>query len=358
MMLDQLATPALLLDVDRMDANIRAMQARADTLGVRLRPHAKTHKSAMVAKRQVAAGARGLTVATLPEAEYFAAEGFSDLLWAFPFPPSRLPAAQALADRITLRVTVDDLATVETLARPGFPWRVWLKVDCGYHRAGVDPESARAITLARRVADSTALQLEGIVTHSGHSYKARSHAERLAIAETERAVAVAFCARLADVGLPVEASVGSTPAMTAARNLTGVAEMRPGNYVFFDGMQVVIGSCRPAEVAVTVLATVVSAPAGLDHVVIDAGALALSKDTGVTDPAHFGAVLTDTGEPIPDAIVRSVSQEHGLVTARLPVGTRVRVVPNHSCLTVACFDEYVVLLKNEPVDRWPIDRHR
>ncbi|MEX1050167.1 MAG: alanine racemase, partial [Gemmatimonadales bacterium] len=172
---ERLVTPALLLDMDRMETNIRAMQTRADTLGVRLRPHAKTHKSAMVAQRQAAAGARGLTVATLPEAEYFAAHGFTDILWAFPFPPSRLSAARALADRITLRVTVDDPATVDTLARTGFPWRVWLKVDCGYHRAGVDPQSDTAITLARHVADR--LTLEGIVTHSGHSYEARTRTE-------------------------------------------------------------------------------------------------------------------------------------------------------------------------------------
>ncbi|MEX0690499.1 MAG: alanine racemase [Gemmatimonadales bacterium] len=353
---ERLVTPALLLDMDRMETNIRAMQTRADTLGVRLRPHAKTHKSAMVAQRQAAAGARGLTVATLPEAEYFAAHGFTDILWAFPFPPSRLSAARALADRITLRVTVDDPATVDTLARTGFPWRVWLKVDCGYHRAGVDPQSDTAITLARHVADR--LTLEGIVTHSGHSYEARTRTEREAIAESERDVAAQFRERLAGLGLDVEASVGSTPAMTAARSLAGVQEMRPGNYVFFDGMQTVIGSCEPEDIAVTVLATVVSAPAGLGHVVIDAGALALSKDLGTTAPPHYGTVLSESGGRLPGAVVTSVSQEHGLVSARLPVGTPVRVVPNHSCLTVACFDEYVVLVNDEPVDRWPIDRHR
>lgn len=358
MTLDHLGTPALLLDVARLDRNLAAMQARADRLGVRLRPHAKTHKSAAVARRQVAAGARGLTVATLAEARYFADAGFDDLTWAFPFPLSLLDDARRLAERITLRVTLDHIETARRLGDTGMPWRVWLKVDCGYHRAGIDPASEDALTLARFVGDHATMRLEGLITHSGHAYHARTVAERRTIAEAERRAAAGFRERLAADGFPVEASVGSTPMMTAVEDLHGVQEARPGNYAFFDAMQVVIGSCADDDIAVSVLATVISAPAGLDHVVIDAGALALSKDTGCTDPPHFGHVMREDGTPIRGAVVRSVSQEHGLVTADLPVGMRVRVVPNHSCLTAACFDEYVVLDGHSITDRWEIGRTR
>jgi len=358
MTLDTLATPALLLDAERLERNLGAMQDRARRLQVRLRPHAKTHKSAAVARRQLDGGAAGLTVATLAEAEYFAAHGCADLTWALPFPVSRLDAARALAERITLRVTLDSPETAQALETSGFPWRVWLKVDCGYHRAGVDPRTTAAHDLARQLADSGTLQFEGLLTHSGHAYHARTPEARRDIAEQEREAVATFRARLADDGIAVEASVGSTPAMTAVDNLSGVQEMRPGNYVFYDAMQVTIGSCTRDDVAVSVLATVVSAPAGLDHVVIDAGALALSKDTGCTDPPHFGVVSREDGTAVPGAIVRGISQEHGVVTAKLPVGTRVRVTPNHSCLTAACFDEYIVTRRGVVIDRWEIGRRR
>jgi D-serine deaminase-like pyridoxal phosphate-dependent protein len=141
-------------------------------------------------------------------------------------------------------------------------------------------------------------------------------------------------------------------------SLAGVTEARPGNYAFYDGMQVALGTCRPEDVAVSVLATVVSAPPVQPHVVIDAGALALSKDTGGTSPAHYGTVITPEGEPLPGTVVTGVSQEHAVVSARLPVGSRVRVIPNHSCLTVACHDEYAVVEGDRVVDRWKIWRGR
>lgn len=365
----ELPTPALLLDLDVLEANLVRMQRRCDALGVALRPHAKTHKSAEVARRQREHGARGLTVSTLSEARYFADAGFDDLTWAFPAVLSRLGEARELAERATLRLTVDTPEAVAALDESGFPFHVFLEVDSGQHRSGVDPAAERAVELARRLADHPRLVFAGLLTHSGHAYGATSPAEAAAFAEAERRVMVDLAGRLRDAGVPVPVvSVGSTPAMSHAADLSGVDEARPGNYAFFDGTQAAIGSCSPADAAVTILASVVSAQPGAEHSVIDAGALALSKDPGPTHlpggfPWAMGAVFEDlaayrAGRPSPRLRVTGLSQEHGVVSGPLPVGTRLRVLPNHSCLAVPNFDSYWVTRGEEVVDRWPIHRGR
>ncbi|MGE0354516.1 MAG: alanine racemase [Gemmatimonadales bacterium] len=348
-----LPTPALLLDLDRLESNIAMMQQRCDRLGVALRPHQKTHKCVEIGRMQHARGARGITVATLAEARTFADHGFDDITWAFPLIPSRLSEVRQIADRVRLRLTVDGEAAVDQLERDGVAIDVWLKIDCGYHRAGMDPAAPGTLQLARRLAGSSRLRFNGLLTHSGHAYHARTRAGRAAIAEEERRAVADLRRRLADEGMTVDASVGSTPAMTAVESLDGVTEARPGNYVFFDETQVALGSCLPGDVAVSVLASVVSAPAGQSHSVIDAGALALSKDTGAAEPVHYGKVDGRSG-----VVVGSVSQEHGVLTDRLPYGERVRIVPNHSCLTVACFDRYHVVRGEAVVDEWAIHRQR
>ncbi|HEY6853570.1 MAG TPA: alanine racemase, partial [Gemmatimonadales bacterium] len=238
-------TPALLLHLDVVDANLRHMAERARTLGVALRPHAKTHKCVELGRRQIAAGARGLTVATLVEAEVFARAGVADITWAFPIDPSHIPHARRIAERTTLRVVTDDLETARALSGSGL--HVFLKVDCGYHRAGVDPASAYGLAVARELGAERGLVFDGILSHSGHSYRTRNHDEAAVVAEDERAVMAAFAQRLQSAGIPVrEVSVGSTPAMAAARNLAGVTEARPGNYVFYDRTMALIGACAPA----------------------------------------------------------------------------------------------------------------
>jgi D-serine deaminase-like pyridoxal phosphate-dependent protein len=361
--LDQVTTPSLVLDLDVMDANIARMQAKAQALGVTLRPHAKTHKCVEVAERQRAAGATGLTVSTLYEAKVFADHGVDDITWAFPVILNRIPDAAKLAERITLRLVVDSAEAVDALEKSGTPFHVWLKTDCGYHRAGVDPHSGSAVDLARRLTNSRKLRFDGILTHSGHSYHVRGRGEACGIAEQERSVMVDFAERLRANGVTVPAvSVGSTPAMSAVEHLEGVNEARPGNYVFYDYTQAVIGSCGLRDVAVTVLSSVVSTQPATNHSVIDAGALSLSKDKGseFAPRESMGEIFDDyrKGTLRADARVVSVSQEHGTVSGPLKVGTRVRVVPNHSCLTVAQFDEYVVVRSDEVVDRWKIWRGR
>jgi threo-3-hydroxy-D-aspartate ammonia-lyase len=356
-----LPTPALLLDLDRLETNLARMAARCGALGVALRPHLKTHKCVEIAERQRRHGARGVTVSTLYEAQVFTDHGFDDITWAFPFILSRLDEARRLSERITLRITLDAPETLDTLEAAGHPFHAWLKIDCGYHRAGLDPDGPATLDFARRLAGSRVLAFDGLLTHSGHAYHAGSRAELQAIAEQERRSVADLRARLAAEGIDVAASVGSTPAMSAVTSLAGVQEARPGNYAFYDAMQVGLGACAPTDCAVTVLTTVVSSQPGASHCVVDAGALALSKDLApqLADTG-FGTVYDDyeAGTLLQGARLRGLSQEHGVLSPALPVGARLRVLPNHACLTVACFDEYQVLRGDVVVDRWKIWRGR
>jgi len=356
-----LPTPALLLDLDRVENNLEQMAAKAERLGVALRPHLKTHKCAEVARLQVARSEAGATVATLEEARYFAAQGIDDLTWAFPVILSRLEEVRDLAASTTLRLVIDSREALEAVAALGIPVHVWLKVDCGYHRAGVQPDGQEVRELAGVLAGAEHMTFDGVLSHSGHAYDAASPEIARRVADQEREVMVACAERLREFGIKVPAiSIGSTPAMMVVTDLTGIDEIRPGNYVFFDYTQVQLGSCRVADCAVTVLASVVSTSAS--HSVIDAGALALSKDPG---PAHKpGSTLGEVFEDYDRAHlseelrVTSLSQEHGKLSRPRPVGERLRVLPNHSCLTVAQFDEYYVVRGDSVVDRWPIHRAR
>jgi D-serine deaminase-like pyridoxal phosphate-dependent protein len=358
-----LPTPALLLDLDVMERNLRHMAERAETLGVTLRPHIKTHKCIEVGERQRALGARGITVSTLEEARAFADHGFNDLTWAFPVNLSRLDELRDLAARITLRVVVDSSDALRALEHLATPLNVWLKIDCGYHRAGVDPSSRLALDLARAIADAPTLAFDGILSHSGHAYHEHGAEALRRVAAEERDVMVACAERLRAERIVVPCvSVGSTPAMSAAEDLTGVTEARPGNYVFYDHTQVLLGSCAVTDCAVTVLASVVSAQPGATYAVTDAGALVMSKDTGLdgAEQPTMGPVYDDYGSGTLSSTHRltALSQEHGVAQGPLPVGTRLRILPNHSCLTVACFDQYHVVQGDEVIDRWKIWRAR
>jgi threo-3-hydroxy-D-aspartate ammonia-lyase len=365
---NNLETPALLLHLDVVERNLSHMAARTTQLGVRLRPHIKTHKCVQLGRRQLAHGAKGVTVSTLAEAEAFIAAGFDDLTWAFPLDPGHLPRVRKLAGRATLRVVVDDLDAAQALSGTGL--HVWLKVDCGYHRAGVDPASPYALRVARELGRERGLTFDGILSHSGHAYRTTSKDEAARIAEDERSVMTWFADLLRRDGIIVrDISVGSTPAMAAAHDLTGVTEARPGNYVFYDRTMALIGACDLGDVGVTVLATVVSHQPGGSHFIVDSGALALSKDTG---PSHVGPQAMGAVKGHAEVTVASLSQEHGIVRAESPaplegrfkVGETLEIIPNHSCLTVAHFDEYVVIEGRATgdggrvVDRWPIIRTR
>lgn len=364
--LERLATPAALVDLDVVERNVQRMDARMRRLGVELRPHVKTHKCVEIGRLQAPDGR--ITVSTLAEARHFAAAGFGDITWALPLPLGRLPEAMSLAAEIErFDLLIDHpaaLAAIESFvdAEGGRP-SVLLKVDCGYHRAGVDPESAEAVELALAMARSPAIGFAGILTHAGHAYGCRGAAELAAAAEEERRVMADFAAELRRRGVSVpRVSVGSTPTMTRARDLTGVSEARPGNYVFFDRYQAAIGACEPGDVALTVLATVIGCTPDRGRLLVDAGALALSKDLGATHVEGFGGygeLQALDGTPLGHLELVALSQEHGHLVcrspelaARHPVGSKLRVVPNHSCLTAALHERYHALRGGEVVARW------
>jgi D-serine deaminase-like pyridoxal phosphate-dependent protein len=356
-----LPTPALLLDLDKLEVNIANMAEKCHRLDVALRPHVKTHKSPRIARMQAERGANGITVATLYEAKRFAEEGFTDITWAFPIPLSRVREAVELSRKTTLRLLADSTEAIAALEQTREPLRVLLKIDCGYHRAGVDPASSEALDLAIHIAKSDTLSFGGILTHSGQAYDAHGAKELARVAEHERKVMTTFAGRLRAESIAVPAvSVGSTPAMSAVENLEGIDEARPGNYVFYDGMQTEIGSCAIADCALTVLTSVVSR--GAEHSILDAGALALSKDVDHSSASRptFGCGFLDYGAGTldPNLNVFSLSQEHGWLSGSHPVGSRIRLLPRHSCLTASQFDAYTVVRGTEVVDRWPILRGR
>jgi D-serine deaminase-like pyridoxal phosphate-dependent protein len=365
MRLQDLRTPAALVDPRVVGRNTERLSRRIAGHGARLRPHVKTHKTVEAGRLQVLGNFGGITVSTLAEARAFAAAGFRDITWAVPIPPAKAAEAAALARELeALHLLVDSdeaAAALETQATAGSRLSVFLKLDCGYHRAGVDPESPDSVRLARRLADAPHLDFRGVLAHAGHSYACRDPEEVRAVARQEREVSVDFADRLRDAGVRVpEVSIGSTPTVTWAESLEGVTEVRPGNYAFFDALQAAIGSCRLEDAAFSVLASVIGCYPARGRLVLDAGALALSKDPGPThvDPeCGFGAIRTLRDEAVPLRLV-SLSQEHGAVdgpgdvVARFPVGTRLRVIPNHSCLASALHERYLVVEAERVVGEW------
>jgi D-serine deaminase-like pyridoxal phosphate-dependent protein len=364
-----LKTPAALVDIDRLERNCARMSERATRLGVRLRPHVKTHKCLEAARLQVRGHFGGITVSTLAEAHAFAAGGFGDITYAYTIAPSRVAEAVHLACRIDrLSLVVDDadvLAAIESAAAtPGLCLGVFLKVDCGAHRSGVAPGSTEAVALARAIARSRHVELCGLLTHAGQAYRSRNAAEARAAACTERDVLCSVAQRLRAEGIEVpELSLGSTPTLCAADDLSGLTEARPGNYVFFDAYQMAIGSCALEDVAFSVLATVVGRYPERRTLVLDAGALALSKDAGPihVDPVcGYGIVLSADGTSRHASLrIVGLTQEHAEVRAAgdtdwsaFPVGARLRIVPNHSCLAAAQFDRYHVLRGDEVIAEW------
>ena len=376
MNIHDLPTPALLLDLDILENNLARMQKRIDGFGVALRPHIKTHKCLEIGKRQRQLGSRGITVSTFYEAEQFAQAGFDDITWAFPLPPVYAGKVAELGRKIRLGVVIDSKEAVEHLVTASTqshsPVHVWLKVDCGYHRAGVDPQSPGAEGLVQFLSDSSPLIFDGILSHSGHAYNGKSRAEILAAANEERTVMVDFADRMRSKGYRIPAvSTGSTPAVSVIENLNGVTEVRPGNYCFHDNTMVALGVCDVRDCAVSVLTSVVSHQAHAEHFIVDAGALALSKDMGATHiDAENGLGVLFEDYPNKNLYrnvkLRTLSQEHGKVVAsatssiegKFRVGEKVRVLENHSCLTVAHFDEYAVVREEEVVDHWRILRGR
>jgi D-serine deaminase-like pyridoxal phosphate-dependent protein len=374
MKVDELITPALLIDRDKLLRNITMMAAKARKGGVRLRPHVKTHNCLEIARLQEKAGAAGITVATLSEAAAFLGGGFSDLTLAYPIISNKIPALLDLASQTSLRTLVDPPAMVSALeascSARGIELEVLLKVDCGYHRCGVDPKQREAVSLAKAISSAQHLRFGGILTHAGHAYNASSSEEIAEIAQAEQTIMVEFASKLRQSGLTVETvSIGSTPTMMVCKSFEkGITEIRPGNYVFFDAGQVALGSSELAACALSVLTSVVSVHSS--HIVVDAGATSLYKDPGMPSMTHdlsYGVVLAsyDSDSAASNMRVAALSQEHGKIQftgrtsgASFAPGDRLRIIPNRCHLTANLFDHYYVVEKDTVVACWQIRRER
>ncbi|WP_235532616.1 MULTISPECIES: alanine racemase [unclassified Nocardioides] len=343
---DEQPTPYLEIDAARMDANIARVAASAASRGVAVRPHVKTHKCVEIARRQIEAGAAGITVATIGEAEVFVEAGCDDVFVAYPLWVSEAQAARlrSLAERATLSVGVDSAEAAAQLALAG-PQRVLVEVDSGHHRTGVAPDSAGTVAAAARQAGHDVV---GVFTFPGHSY---APDRTTTAAADESAALAAAAAALEAVGLPARiVSGGSTPSLAASlEDDSAVTELRPGVYVFGDAQQWELGSSRPDDIALTCVATVISHAGG--RAVLDAGSKALGADRAVY-ATGFGRLLEH-----PEARIVGLSEHHAVVEmgGPLPVlGSRVRVVPNHACNAVNLADTFTVLEDGVRL-QWPVD---
>jgi len=369
-------TPAAVVDLEQVERNIASMAEFATKNEVNLRPHVKTHKCSEIARIQKKHGCNGITVATLGEALAFAEAGFDDLTLAKPFVLGKEKEAINLAKKVSLNLLVDHPQTVERLQKAAreeqMTLKVLLKVDCGYHRCGVDPSRPESIRVAESIEKADNLVFEGILTHGGHSYGAMASSEIQRIAKKEQDVMIRFARDLGKAGhdlRPRTVSIGSTPTMTQSREIEdGITEMRPGNYVFFDYTQAILGSCDINDIALSVMSTIIGVYEG--RVVIDAGATALSKDQGpvhVDPECGYGKVIEsyEKSELDDKASIQSLSQEHGKIRLQegsvlqsLEPGSKIRIVPNHSCLVANLFNHYLVSEKGEITQKWKIHRER
>ena len=370
--LGDLATPCLILDADRMDRNIARLRKRLDGLGVALRPHLKTAKSIEVARRVMTSHAGPATVSTLKEAEQFAAAGVRDIIYAVGIVPSKLARVLELrAGGVDLAVVLDTVEQAEAVAAASRDARVripaLIEIDCDGHRSGVKPtDSARLIEIGRALARGA--ELRGVLTHAGGSYAARGAEALQHCAEVERASVVTAANTLRQAELPCPVlSVGSTPTAFNATNLAGVTEVRAGVFVFFDLVMAGVGVCSIQDIALSVLATVIGYQREKGWILIDAGWMAMSQDRGTSKQAvnqGYGVVCDIAGNAYENLIVADANQEHGIITVRpgsnavlpnLPIGTRLRILPNHACSTAAQHRSYrVVRGASEKIEaEWP-----
>ena len=372
--LRDLETPALLLDEARMTANIERLRERLQGVGrgrVRLRPHLKTLKSVQAARRVMDSPAGPATVSTLREADEFAAAGVTDILYAVSIAPNKFAHVSRLrASGVDLSVVLDNVEAATALAAharaSGDRIPVLIEVDSDGHRSGVSPGSPLLVDIARALDRAAACELRGVMTHAGASYDSFSAEAKVAMAEQERAAAVrsAEFLRAAGFAAPV-VSVGSTPTAHCAESLEGVTEVRAGVFVCFDLVMAGLNVCGTQDIALSVLTSVIGHQRDKGWIIVDAGWMAMSRDRGTaSQPVDqgYGLVCDEAGEPMADLIMSSANQEHGILSLRpgstarlpdLPVGTLLRVLPNHACATAAQHESYRVMQGQTVTAYWP-----
>lgn len=360
-----LETPLLLLDEQRMEANVARMKRQIERLGVSFRPHVKTNKCIEVSRRLMTSDDGPITVSTLKEAEYFASKGVRDILYAVCIAPNKFEHALRLVQQgVRLKLILDSVEAatllVEFARGKSAAFDVLIEIDADDHRSGLKPDAEEVIAVADLLRDG-GLSVAGVMTHAGSSYECDSDAALRRMAEQERLAVVKAAIRLRERGHPCPVvSVGSTPTALFADHLEGVTEVRAGVFVFFDLVMAGIGVCNVEDIALSVLATVIGHQPEKNWTLIDAGWMAMSRDRGTARQRvdqGYGLVCDVQGRAIEDLVLIGANQEHGIVASRsganpgtyLPVGSQVRVLPNHACATAAQFPCYHVLAPDQAV---------
>jgi D-serine deaminase-like pyridoxal phosphate-dependent protein len=360
--LSEIQTPAAIVDLERLQRNCMRMKEKARAAGVRLRPHLKTAKSAEVAALATEGGNGPIVASTLSEIDYFGRAGFLDITYAVGISAAKIPTLAGLKRALKVEITLiaDSVEAIravsEAASASGASFPFLIEIDCGGGRGGVAWDGPELIAIAEAIKGSGCLTLAGVLTHAGHSYATRTTDQIIRIAEDERLAAVSAARRLRERGFAAgTVSVGSTPTCTFARSFEGVTEIRPGVYTFNDLDQVMLGVCATEDIAASVLTTVIGHNPRSDRLLIDAGGLALSKDLSAD---HFDGKIgyglvcrEDSLVPVEGVHVAAVHQEHGFIAIDRDragdfapeIGTRLRIVPNHACMTVAPYDHYHVV---------------
>jgi D-serine deaminase-like pyridoxal phosphate-dependent protein len=362
MQISDLPTPQVLIDRARAMRNIDRAHTLATAAGMQLRPHAKTHKSPVVAKWQIERGAVGVCCAKVGEAEVFVDAGIGNIRLPYPVNPWNAARVRALADRATISIIVDHIDVArgwsEAMPRGGRALDVLIKVDVGFHRCGIDPDHD-ALSFVQRVASLPGLHLRGLLSHAGHGYLAASDEELRAVAQREAEILTGLRERAAQSGIALdELSVGATPTLRFSAGQPGLTELRPGNYVYFDRTQLALGAASLDDCALTVLATIVTKHEG--RIILDAGSKTLTNDQarGITPAPGYGAVLTEDGSIDDTLTIERLSEEHATVrvtgSTALKPGDRVRVLPNHSCVVSNLVNDVRLVEGDRVIDTLPV----
>lgn len=367
----KLETPCLVLERGKAQKNISGMLDRMQALRTDLRPHGKTAKNHHILKMALRGQPGGIAVSTLKEAEYYFQHGVNDIVYAVGIAPVKLDRVAGLIKRgLELSLLLDSTEQVGFVAAKGrehgVEIPVFIEIDCDGHRSGVAPASSILVEIGRQIEKESFTRLRGVLTHAGESYKCRTTGDIKNIAEQERKAAVKSAEMLRKEGLPCPVvSVGSTPTAKFAEDLTGVTEVRAGVFMFYDLMMAGLSVCQIEDIAISVMTSVIGHQKSKGWIITDGGWTALSGDRSTASQEvdqGYGLVCDMEGNPLPELIVSSVNQEHGIITERygkkidwsnFSIGSKLRILPNHACATAAMHDQYTVVDgSTEVIDKW------
>ncbi|MBA3899029.1 MAG: alanine racemase [Bacteroidetes bacterium] len=344
-----ISSPTLLLDKEKCLRNIGFMAGKAKGFGLKLRPHFKTHQSAEIGEWFRDFGISSCTVSSMKMAEYFKNHGWNDITLAFPINILEIDAINAIAAEINLNSIIVSTKTLDDLNQQlKSPLGLYIKINTGANRTGIEPENISLIDkLLEKISANDLMKFKGFLAHSGQTYAARNKEEIEKIHAQEIQIMAALKQKYINVFPEIEISVGDTPACSVSENYKGISEIRPGNFVFYDLMQVQIGSCNFDDIAIALASPVVAKHPERNEIIIHGGAVHLSKEYIFLENGEksFGSIVIlnenhTWGQPIKGAYLRSLSQDHGIIKTdskevfdSFTEGSLIGILPVHSCLT-------------------------